>query len=411
MASQNGDALEKRKEVIMKRSMFSLIAAMLCVMLLFAGCASGGESSSQSSADSTAAEPDSSEDSAEPESSGDSAVRTITDHAGNEVILPEKVERVAIGGLTPLTSVYCMFMGSSDGLVGIHPDSKNAAVNSILGEAYPGLKELPDGWASGDDINMEELLKLKPDVVFYNADVTANYEALEAVGIPAVGFSTTLYEDYNTIDTFQAWIELLKDVMGDSDRADGIIAYGEEVKSMVAEKLASLSDEEKPQALILSNYNESAITAGGISFANYWIASAGGNNLGYDIGAFVGQVNMEQVYEWNPEVLFLNSFSAYTPEDLYENTAVDGHDWSGIKAVQNKRVYKIPLGMYYWFPPSSDSPLMLQWMAKQMHPDLFEDLDIEQEVREYYAQFYGIELTDEQLDLILNPTPESAAAF
>ena len=54
---------------------------------------------------------------------------------------------------------------------------------------------------------------------------------------------------------------------------------------------------------------------------------------------------------------------------------------------------------------------MLQWMAKQMHPDLFEDLDIEQEVREYYAQFYGIELTDEQLDLILNPTPESAAAF
>ncbi|MFQ9798281.1 MAG: hypothetical protein ACLR23_04380 [Clostridia bacterium] len=78
---------------------------------------------------------------------------------------------------------------------------------------------------------MEELLKLKPDVVFYNADVTANYEALAAAGIPAVGFSTTLYEDYNTIDTFQAWIELLKDVMGDSDRADGIIAYGEEVKS------------------------------------------------------------------------------------------------------------------------------------------------------------------------------------
>ena len=395
----------------MKRSMLSLVAAMLCVLFLFAGCASGCESSSQSSVDSTAVEPDSSEDSTEPESGSDSAVRTITDHAGNEVVLPEKVEKVAIGGLTPLTSVYCMFMGSSEGLVGIHPDSKNAAVNSILGEAYPGLKELPDGWASGDDINMEELLKLKPDVVFYNADVTANYEALAAAGIPAVGFSTTLYEDYNTIDTFQAWIELLKDVMGDSDRADGIIAYGEEVKSKVAEKLSSLSDEEKPQALILSNYNESAITAGGISFANYWIESAGGENLGYDIGAFVGQVNMEQVYEWNPEVLFLNSFSAYTPEDLYNNTAVDGHDWSGIKAVQNKRVYKIPLGMYYWFPPSSDSPLMLQWMAKQMHPDLFEDLDIEQEVREYYTQFYGIELTDEQLDLILNPTPESAAAF
>ena len=76
----------------MKRSMLSLVAAMLCVLFLFAGCASGGESSSQSSVDSTAVEPDSSEDSTEPESGSDSAVRTITDHAGNEVVLPEKVE-------------------------------------------------------------------------------------------------------------------------------------------------------------------------------------------------------------------------------------------------------------------------------------------------------------------------------
>ena len=203
----------------------------------------------------------------------------------------------------------------------------------------------------------------------------------------------------------------MKEVMGPSDRADGIIAYGEEVQKTVADKLAEIPEEEYPNTLILSNYNESAITAGGTSFANYWITSTGGKNLGYDVGAFVGEVNMEQIYEWNPDVLFLNSFSAYTPEDLYNNTAADGHDWSGIKAVQDKRVYKIPLGMYYWFPPSSDSPLMLQWMAKQMYPELFEDLDIEQEIKDYYSGFYGLELTDDQVDLILNPTPESVAAF
>ena len=42
---------------------------------------------------------------------------------------------------------------------------------------------------------------------------------------------------------------------------------------------------------------------------------------------------------------------------------------------------------------------------------LFEDLDIEQEIKDYYSGFYGLELTDDQVDLILNPTPESAAAF
>ena len=187
----------------MKKSIAILLAVLMCLSLMLTACAAQEPAVSEEPSESASAEPsESAEASASEEAEG---TRTITDHAGHEVVLPEKVERVAIGGLTPLTSVYCMFMGSSDGLVGIHPDSKNAAVNSILGEAYPGLKDLPDGWASGDEINMEELIKLDPDVVFYNADVTANYDALSAAGIPAVGFSTTLFDDYNTIDTFNAW--------------------------------------------------------------------------------------------------------------------------------------------------------------------------------------------------------------
>ena len=51
----------------------------------------------------------------------------------------------------------------------------------------------------------------------------------------------------------------MKEVMGPSDRADGIIAYGEEVQKTVADKLAEIPEEEYPNTLILSNYNESAI--------------------------------------------------------------------------------------------------------------------------------------------------------
>ena len=113
---------------------------------------------------------------------------------------------------------------------------------------------------------------------------------LQAAGIPAVGFSTTLFDDYNTIDTFNAWIELLKEVMGNvrQGRRHHRIRRGGHSKA-VADKLAEVPDEEYPNTLILSNYNESAITAGGTSFANYWITSTGGENLGYDVGAFVGR--------------------------------------------------------------------------------------------------------------------------
>ena len=140
----------------MKKSIAILLAVLMCLSLMLTACAAQEPAVSEEPSESASAEPsESAEASASEEAEG---TRTITDHAGHEVVLPEKVERVAIGGLTPLTSVYCMFMGSSDGLVGIHPDSKNAAVNSILGEAYPGLKDLPDGWASGDEIKWKSSL-------------------------------------------------------------------------------------------------------------------------------------------------------------------------------------------------------------------------------------------------------------
>ena len=44
--------------------------------------------------------------------------RTIVDHTGAEVVLPEKIERVVISSILPLPSVYCLFRGSADDIVG-----------------------------------------------------------------------------------------------------------------------------------------------------------------------------------------------------------------------------------------------------------------------------------------------------
>ena len=103
---------------------------------------------------------------------------------------------------------------------------------------------------------------------------------------------------------------------------------------------------------------------------------------------------MEQVYEWNPDKIFITNFSSYLPEDLYDNT-IEGHDWSQVKAVQEGEVYKFPLGMYRWFPPSSDTPLSLLWLAQQIQPDLFNDIDLDNEVKEYYQTFYNMTLNAE----------------
>ena len=118
-------------------------------------------------------------------------------------------------------------------------------------------------------------------------------------------------------------------------------------------------------------------------------------------------VNMEQVYQWNPDAIFITNFSPRLPEDFYSNT-IAADDWSSVAAVQTGRVYKFPLGMYRWFPPSSDTPLSLMWMAKTLHPDLFADIDLDQMVKDYFQKFYGVELTAEDLHKIYNPSREAS---
>ena len=48
------------------------------------------------------------------------------------------------------------------------------------------------------------------------------------------------------------------------------------------------------------------------------------------------------------------------------------------------------------------------WYAKTVYPELFEDINLTEEAKEYYRTVFGIELTDSQIESIF--APSSAAA-
>ena len=338
------------------------------------------------------------------------ATRTVTDTIGNEVTVPAEINRIAIISTMPLASVFCMVEESGEKLVGLTPASKNAAMNSFVRRIAPEIENISTAFAEGESVNVEEVVKLNPDVVFYNTNNAADVAAVEqltALNIPCVGFSTSL-GDCNTVETFNTWATLIGEVLGKEVRAQEIVEYGRKAQEMVAERVGKLTDEEKSTALILANYTQSAIVAAGNTFGRYWLSAIGADNVALEIDKAISPVSLEQIYAWDPDVIFLNSFSAFTAEDILNSTAVEGQDWSQLTTVKNGRVYKLPLGVYYWFPPCSDSPLALQWMAQKLYPELFEDLDIDQEIRDYYKNFYGIELTDEDMNTLYNPPAESA---
>lgn len=340
------------------------------------------------------------------ENTAQAETRIVVDHTGAEVEIPTKLNKIVISSLMPLPSVYCFYRGSTEGLVGIHPSSMAAAKNSYLTTVFPDIVDLNTSFVENGEINIEQLMELEPDVVFYSAVNIAEREMYDNAGIKAIGFSTTM-SDYNTIETYANWVELLGQILGEAEKAQEIIEYGRSVEGDILEKTASLAEEVKPKVLILFNYgNGKIVTSGSDFFGQYWIETAGGINVAEGLTG-QAEINMEQIYQWNPDLIFITNFSSVLPQDILLNS-MEGNDWSQVKAVQDGKVYKFPLGMYRWFPPSSDTPLSLMWFAKQIQPELFSSIDMDQEIKDYYKKYYNVTLSDEDIQTIYNPAREAA---
>jgi len=47
----------------------------------------------------------------------------------------------------------------------------------------------------------------------------------------------------------------------------------------------------------------------------------------------------------------------------------------------------------------------MEFVAKTIHPELFQDLDMIKEIKKYYSKFYRYDLTDEEANRILKHLP------
>lgn len=333
---------------------------------------------------------------------------TVTDHADRTVEVPTNPEKVAILGIYPLASMLSVYLNSAETIVAMEPASANAAKNSVLIDLYPEIGNITTDILSGEDLNIEALVALEPEVVYYNAADKADLEKLENAGLTAVAFSPTKWK-FDVIETYRQWISLLDQIYPSSSKNAKLVdQYSTDIYNMIQETVAGV---EQPQKILfLYQYDENAmITSSSRFFGEWWAKAAGGVNVASDVQAETAnaKITMENVYEWNPDVIFITNFTKATPEDLYSN-AIGTDDWSTVKAVQDHRVYKMPMGTYRTYTPSSDTPMTLLWMAQAVYPELFADVDVRAEVKDYYSQLFGITLTDDQIDRMY--TPNAAAS-
>lgn len=106
--------------------------------------------------------------------------------------------------------------------------------------------------------------------------------------------------------------------------------------------------------MILWKYaNGVPMVSGKGTFGTYWLKRLGVTDVVVKEASGFTQVNMEQVYTWDPDILFLDGpglLNLKTADVLGNN--VEGADFSTLNAVKNGRVYNTTLGMWNWFTPN-----------------------------------------------------------
>ena len=333
----------------------------------------------------------------------------IVDHAGCEVEVPLEVNRVAVCSILPLPSVLAVFFDSAEKIVGMAPGSKSAAENSLLGQLYPELLDAETAYIEGGSLNVEELMKLAPDVVFYNTAEAEVGQQLRNAGFCAVAVSVNKW-DYDAMETLRNWIALLGEIFPENDKQKIVAEYSQAMYDLVQSRVAEIS--EKERVLFLYKYSDTAImTSGACFFGQWWADAIGAENVGRNMTTDNSvTVNMEQIYTWDPSMIFITNFTTAYPDDLYQNT-VGNYDWSVVDAVKNERVYKMPLGMYRSFTPGVDTPITLLWLANTAYPEQFADINIIEETQKYYKEVFDIDLTEDQASSIFAPAAEVGAGF
>jgi iron complex transport system substrate-binding protein len=319
------------------------------------------------------------------------ADRVVTDQIGREVHVPDQVNRVVI--LQHQTLNITVQLDAMDKVVGVLDEWKKQ-----LGAKYvrlaPKLPELamPGGLTK---VNIEELLTLKPDVVFVTnyapADMVKQIEdaglavvAISLLDVPpeeAVKMNPAVKDEPAAIDAgFATGVRLIADILDRKDKGEEMIAVTKKTRKIVADRLVDIP-EDKRVAVYMANPELSTYGRG--KYTGLMMERAGARNVANEIAGFK-QVSMEDVLKWNPSVIFVQERYPAVVDEIRTTAS-----WQTIDAVKNGRVYLMPEYAKAWGYPMPEAMALGElWMAKALYPERFEDIDMQKEADAYYKEFY-----------------------
>ncbi|WP_413709853.1 iron ABC transporter substrate-binding protein [Rhizobium sp. Rhizsp82] len=315
--------------------------------------------------------------------------RTITDAAGRKVEIPDTVTRVLAAGPPASVLVYVL---APDKLTGWVRQPGDAEKQFLM----PSVRDLPTfGQLTGKSgtANMEAVLAAKPDIIIDVGTVNPTYASLADKVQAQTGIPYVLIDG-----SFARSAETLReagDILGAGDRAEKLATYAAAKISDLNAKLASIPESDRPR--VYYGRGPEGLETGLSGSINLEIlGAAGATNVAAAAGkGGLTQVSLEQILSWKPDTILAASgkFAASVKSDPL---------WKDLDAVKNNRVFVTPSLPFGWFdsPPGINRLIGISWLEHLFYPKQFTG-DLKADVREFFTLFYQVDLTDDQLAMLL----------
>lgn len=378
------------------KRLLAMLLALTVAAGLSVGCARTEDPPEDSQTVTAESQTPSRQETAGIQESEEPALREITDMAGRRVEVPGEIDSVF--SASPVSAIF-LYMIAPDKLLGWNYDL-NDTEKSIILEEYQSLPN----FGMGDAINYEAVIAAGPAIAVncgtINDAMISDCDAMsERLGIPVVAVDSQL--DHSA-EAFRFMGELL----GAEEQGEALAAYAEKT----FDDIQSLADipEEKRIRVYYGNGEDSLETApAGSSHAQILDAINAVNVAELELGdGSRVQISPEQLLAWDPDVIIVNG---EPKADMSGSAAAEAilknPDYASLKAVQELKVYGTPNAPFSWVdrPPGPNRLIGMRWFSALIYPE-FINCDVKEEVHEFFDLFYHVDLTDEQMDSLLNGT-------
>jgi len=316
---------------------------------------------------------------------------TITDLCGNKVEVPVNPQRVA-----------CMHCVSPEKIMTLGKGNLISLMAEQSPWAYKLFPEIKNAQPN-KGVTPEQMLKMNIDFVLYTPGMTKE-EPFGKAGLKTVCVFSPANRPMNLEEyqkNFKQQISLFGDLLGPDAkaRADKYNRYfDKKIKQILA--ITSKVDKKNRPSVYYGGLHGSLLGSQGKGSVMHWNTEvAGGHYLPQAINDNHATATMHQILAWDPDIILLSGY-AKSPEIVTKNPKL-----ASLKAVKNGKVYCLPRGVYTWDHASNEGVLLMIYMAKLFHPDLFKDWDMVKEMKTFYSEIYGKTITEDEAERILKNLP------